>query len=104
MPTYEYEHKGAGCKLGKTFECEQSMKDDAFTKCPECDKPVKRLLSAPFLNTPRGNSDLKSMGFTKLERRDKGVYENVTATGKENRTVKLGDQSTYPDFKKRGLD
>jgi hypothetical protein len=41
------------------------------------------------------------MGFSKLVKRDDGVYENVTASDKESRVVKAGDRSTYPDFKSK---
>ncbi len=61
---------------------------------------VERLLFAPGLNTPRGDSDLKSLGFSKLVRRDHGVYENVTATNNESRYVNAGDNSTLPDLKR----
>lgn len=40
MPTYEYE-----CKTcGKVFEAFQSMSDPAIENCPECGKPVRRLI------------------------------------------------------------
>jgi putative FmdB family regulatory protein len=101
MPVYEYEHIEKSCKLGKVFEWEQSIKEDALTSCPECGSPVKRLISAPTLSFPKTNSDLKNMGFTKLVRRDHGVYENVTASEKESKVTDLRDQSTYPDFKSK---
>ncbi|MGL6281341.1 MAG: zinc ribbon domain-containing protein, partial [Microcoleaceae cyanobacterium] len=47
--------------------------------------PVKRLISAPRLIVEMGVSDLKSHGFSKLVKRDQGVYENLTATGDESR-------------------
>jgi hypothetical protein len=34
-------------------------------------------------------------------RRDKGVYENVTAQEGESRMVKLGDEGTYPHKTKK---
>ncbi|MGC9527391.1 MAG: zinc ribbon domain-containing protein [Limnospira sp.] len=43
------------------------------------DAPVRRLLSAPMLSVPTSNADYRNAGFTKLVKRDKGVYENVTA-------------------------
>jgi predicted nucleic acid-binding Zn ribbon protein len=64
------------------------------------DAPVEKLLYAPGITTPQGNSDLKNMGFTKLVRRDKGVYENVTRRGDESRYMNAGDSSTAPDLKK----
>lgn len=49
MPVYEYEHMVTGvnfnCSKGKEFEEQQSIKDDALTACPECQLPVKRLIS-----------------------------------------------------------
>lgn len=65
------------------------------------DARVERLLYAPSLHRPAGNADLKSKGFTKLVRRDQGVYENVTATGDEKRYVRADDASSMPNFKKK---
>jgi len=65
------------------------------------DAPVKRLISAPRLIVEMGVSDLKSHGFSKLVKRDQGVYENLTATGDESRIVNIGDQSTYPNMKEK---
>ena len=41
MPTYEYEC--TSCK--HTFEASQKMTDPHLTKCPKCNKKVKRLIS-----------------------------------------------------------
>jgi hypothetical protein len=49
--------------------------------------PVERMIHAPALSFPRGDAQLKNLGFTKLVRRDSGVYENVTASGNESRIV-----------------
>jgi len=49
---------------------------------------------------PTGNSDLKSKGFTKLVRRDNGVYENVTRREGESRYMEAGKPETLPDFSK----
>ena len=59
---------------------------------------MKRLISLVSVNTPKGNSDLKNMGFTKLVKRDDGVYENVTATGKESRYWDADKPETRPDL------
>ena len=66
MPIYEYEHTGEGCDQGKHFEIKQPIHSDKFTECPYCGKEVKRLISLVAVNTPKGNSDLKNLGFTKL--------------------------------------
>lgn len=101
MAVYEYEHQGKACRLGKVFEVEHSMRDNALETCPECGGPVRRLISRVFVSTPTGDSDLKSMGFTKLVKRDSGVYENVTATGNESRYVEADKPETMPDLKRK---
>ena len=64
--------------------------------------PVRRVITSPPAgHVVVGNSTLKEKGFTKLVKRDEGVYENVTATGDEARYMKEGDASTLPDLKKK---
>lgn len=64
--------------------------------------PVRRVLtSPPAVSIPVGNTTLKEKGFTKLVRRDHGVYENVTATGSESRYMRAGEADTLPDLKKK---
>jgi len=41
MPTYGYECKSCG----HNFDVFQSMKDDPIKTCPECEKPVRRLIN-----------------------------------------------------------
>lgn len=99
MPTYEYEHLDEGCHLGKQFELAQSIYSAKYTTCPECGSAVRRLISKVSINTPKTNSDLKDLGFTKLVRRDDGIYENVTATGKDSRIWDTSKPETMPSFK-----
>lgn len=101
MPVYEYEHVGEGCALGKTFELTQSIYSAKFEICPECGEKVNKLVSMVGISTPKTNSDLKSMGFTKLVRRDNGVYENVTATGNESKIWDARKPETMPDLKRK---
>lgn len=68
------------------------------------DAPVERLLFPVGVNTPQGNADLKNLGFTKLVKRDTGVYENVTRTGSEARYMNAGDNSTVPNLKGKITD
>jgi putative FmdB family regulatory protein len=88
VPIYEYEHDGDGCALGKVFEQRQSMRDAALERCPSCGQAVRRLISRPSIASVKGDSELRDLGFTKLVRRDQGVYENVTARKGEARVVK----------------
>jgi len=105
MPVYEYEHTGsASCAKGRVFEIEHSIKADALKECPECGGPIRRLISAPAIATPKTNTELKNLGFTKLVRRDKGVYENVTAQGGESRIMEAGKPETLPHIHKRIQD
>ena len=104
MPTYEYEHDEKGCELGEIFEVQQSINDEKLTHCPKCANPVHRLISKPFIAITRGDSELKSMGFTKLVKRDKGIYENVTATDKESRYFDSKKPETMPNLKKKIKD
>lgn len=109
MPVYTYFCPSTNQKLDVTH----SIHDKAQTWGELCrlgklepgdipaDAPVKRLISAPAVMFPTGNSELKSHGFSKLVKRDDGVYENVTATDGESRIVTPGDRSTYPDLKKK---
>jgi len=68
------------------------------------DASVKKLISRPNIAIPTSNTDLKAKGFTKLVRRDKGVYENVTATDKEKRYFNADDPSSMPDLKSKIKD
>jgi putative FmdB family regulatory protein len=104
MPIYEYEHNGTGCHRGRIFEISQPISSDKLTHCPDCGEPVTRIISLFSVSTPKTNSDLKSHGFTKLVRRDNGVYENVTATGKESKIWDAGKPDTMPNLKSKIRD
>jgi putative FmdB family regulatory protein len=100
MPIYEYEHLNEPCERGKVFEQRQSLADEPLTACPACGGPVRKIVSAAAISTPKTNSELRKAGFTKLVRRDDGVYENVTARRGESRVVHRDRPETLPDLKK----
>lgn len=101
MPIYEYEHlDDEFCEFGHEFEFQQSLAEDALTHCPFCERPVKKLISRVGVSCPKTNSELKDLGFTKLVRRDDGVYENVTARNKESRYMLRDKPETMPNIKK----
>lgn len=104
MPIYQYRHASAPCELGEVFEIEQSMRDEKLAVCPKCNGEVRRLISRVFVATPKTNSDLKNMGFTKLVKRDDGVYENVTRTDRESRYYDSRKPETMPDLKSKISD
>ena len=100
MPIYEYEHTEDACMAGQVFEIHQHLKDRPLKKCPCCHRPVKKLISPVSLSSSKTNSELRDLGFTKLIRRDDGVYENVTARGNESRYMERGKPETMPDLSK----
>ena len=63
--------------------------------------PVRKIIRAPAIAFPTGNAEFKNHGFTKLVKRDDGVYENVTAVDDEKRYMKAGDPSSVPNLKKK---
>lgn len=101
MPLYRYECANPGCTSGGEFEVVQSIREDALETCPACGGAVSRLINPVALTTPTGDTKLKDLGFAKLVRRDKGVYENVTAMDHESRYFRAGRPETMPDIKKR---
>jgi hypothetical protein len=113
MPRYDY-HCAAN---DRTVEVVHSLKYKLQTWGEVCEHkgmdleglssemPVTRIITiAPMANTPVGNSSLKNLGFTKLVKRDDGVYENVTRSGTEARYMNAGDKSSMPHFDKKLSD
>ena len=101
MPLYVYECENSACQSGGSFSEFQFMRDDALTVCPHCGAPVSRIVCPVGMATPTGDSALKDKGFAKLVRRDKGVYENVTAMDHESRYYYANRPETMPDIKRR---
>lgn len=95
MPTYDYFCPSNNQKIEVMHSINQEVKTwgelCALAKCDPGDTPkdapVHRLFSAPSLMVPTSDSDYRNLGFTKLVKRDKGVYENVTARDGESRIV-----------------
>ncbi len=112
MPVYEYYCPDNGQRI----EVYHSINEELKTWQELCqlkgialgdtapNAPVTRLLFAAGISLPAGDSKLKELGFTKLVKRDNGVYENVTATKDEKRYMKAGDSSSMPDFKRKIKD
>ena len=113
MPVYDYH-----CKVnGQIVEVEHSMDKKLrfwaevcfYAQIPLGDTDPQELVTrvirrSPGFCVPQFNSELRNLGFTKLEKRDSGVYENVTATDKENRYMKRGDPNSLPDLKSKIRD
>jgi hypothetical protein len=66
---------------------------------------VERVIkSPPGVAVATFNSELKNHGFTKLVKRDTGVYENVTAINGEKRYMNAGDKDSIPHLNKKISD
>jgi len=80
MPIYEYKSTGEGCShCSKVFQALQMIQAPPLSHCPCCGDPVERVFSSFSMGSNLlGKSNLRDHGFTKLVRKDKGVYENVT--------------------------
>ena len=113
MPVYEYhcDENGKTVEVNHAFEikirnwgelCFAAQIDFGNTN-PLA--PVRKIITkAPSVTVTVSNSELKSHGFTKLVKRDDGVYENVTATGDEKRYMKRGEAETMPHIRKKIRD
>jgi putative FmdB family regulatory protein len=100
MPVYEYEHKEEPCSLGKVFDYKQTISEKQLTCCPHCSGPVQKIISRINISCPKTNSDLRDLGFTKLVKRDDGVYENMTARDGDSRYMVKGKPETIPNLAK----
>jgi len=101
MPIYEYEHLDEACLRGKTFEVRQSIDDPPLAVCPTCKGMVKKIMSCASISRhQKSNTELRDIGFTKLVKREEGVYENVTRRPGESRYMIRGKPETVPDIKK----
>lgn len=113
MPRYDYKCEENGLVLevihpiAKKVSDWQELCELAGTDPGETDphaKVSRIIITPPMTSTPVGNSALKNLGFTKLVKRDDGVYENVTRTGTEKRYMKSGDPSSIPHVHKKVSD
>ena len=66
--------------------------------------PVKKIITPPNISITPSNAELKSLGFTKLVKRDEGVYENLTALDHEERYMVSGNAESIPDLKSKISD
>lgn len=100
MPIYEYEHLAQPCTLGQRFEIKQSIEEASLTQCPQCQGAVRQYISRIGISVPRSNTDIRDLGFTKLVKRDDGVYENVTRREGERRYMVRDQPETLPHLNK----
>ena len=113
MPRYDYRCDDNGKTIevvhGIALEiknwgelCELAMIETGDTPV---DASVRKVITTPPMAiTPAGNAHLKNLGFTKLEKRYDGTYENVTRTGTEKRFLDPKDPSSLPHIHKKVSD
>ena len=90
MPLYGYQVIQEDGSEGETFEYMQPISAPPLTRHPETGEPVRRLISRANISGPnsdaavkstlKDNKKLEAMGFTKYERRGKGVMERTAGT------------------------
>ncbi len=79
MPIYEYRHVDKPEKCREIFEIIEISPKDSIRKCPDCGRPVERILSK-FSSHENilATSNLKDKGFTKMVKdNEKGGYRKV---------------------------
>lgn len=80
MPTYEYM-----CSAGHRFEQFQRMSEKPVDKCPECDAPAERLLSAGAGLLFKGSgfyiTDYRSDSYRKAAEADSGGGAKSSGSG-----------------------
>ena len=86
MPIYEYiaeypEDPARSCPMCRRgFELRRGVNREPLTRCLYCKNPVRKKISpvnVPRLTAPLSISDAKKVGFTVLEKRDRGTYEKL---------------------------
>lgn len=112
MPTYEYRCPANGQIIEVIHPMSEKLRTwEELCRAAQMDlgetspnSPVEKVIHAPGLAFPKTNAELKNLGFTKLVKREKGVYENVTATDGEKRYMKADDVNSMPNLKKKISD
>ena len=89
MPIYEYEADEAGdcAHCAGRFEVVEPISATGLLICPECGRPVHRVISAPAIHGAGrsgevlSNKNLAEKGFTKYVKAGDGHYEKAAGSG-----------------------
>ncbi len=88
MPIYEYQAKSedASCDFCRAgFERLQKLADAAVLACPQCSHPVRRVISAPNVQSSSTDAlkpkNVEKHGFTQYRKVGKGKYEKTAGKG-----------------------
>ena len=80
MPLYEYAAVKGGCKKCRNgFEIVQKLAEPKLEKCPDCGKPIERVMGAVGVHTKfsMSKSKLDDLGMTKYVKTSDGSYERT---------------------------
>ena len=81
MPIYVYAPKSGKCRqCDASFEVYQKVADAKLKNCPDCGKPVERLISAVPVHgkfSTKSDSKIKDLGMTKYVKTSDGSYERT---------------------------
>ena len=96
MPTYEY--RCLSCRY--QFEAFQRISEAPLSRCPQCEKPVERLISAGLSVIFKGSGfystdNKKSSPASKLPGSSSGK-ESAARTKKESAPEKTGEPQKVP--------
>lgn len=110
LPVYEYRCRANGRVVEVSHDAGQLLRNwgelcylaQVLPGDTDPGMPVERVLrSAPAAIVTESNSELRDQGFTKLVKREDGVYENVTAIEGESRYMVRGRNETMPHVHKK---
>jgi putative FmdB family regulatory protein len=94
MPVYIYEHIDECGDCPKEFEHYEKITSKGIKVCPICGNPVRRIIKdVNFTIDHLAPSRLNELGFKKLVRKDKGVYEAENKQPGEKKRKLLIDKS-----------
>ncbi len=77
MPIYVYRIIRPVEQPEETFEMRQSIHDAPLTVHPETGEPVERVLTAPMISVPLGDSQIRNSGLKKFTKTSDGSYERM---------------------------
>ena len=113
MPTYDYycEDNGLTVELSHPMDADLNIWGQVcyVAGIPLGDTDPMASVHRVFTRAPgaivkTGDAELRNNGFTKLVKRDKGVYENVTAIHGEKRYMVQGDNDSVPHLHRKVKD
>ena len=101
MPLYDYAPKSGKCRRCKgRFEVMQRVAEPKLKRCPQCRKPVERLIGRVALGGKYDvtASKIRSSGLTQYKKAGNGVYERTAGSGGPEVIVRnKGEQNTNPE-------